>query len=92
MLRLVLLASALIGSASAAQAAPQKSVLSSDDAGRQICVPLRDGKGNPTGKQMCRTGRQWEKLLAQRDEIRPAQVRYRQPFLANYGTGPAWRF
>jgi hypothetical protein len=42
-----------------------RSALSKADQQRVVCLPERDGAGQPTGTQRCMTGRGWELTLAQ---------------------------
>ena len=47
----------------AAQLPAQNSRLPKLDQDRIVCVPVRDKAGEPTGGEICRTGRQWELAL-----------------------------
>ena len=45
-------------------AVAKKSVLTTADQNRIVCLPLRDKAGALAGGQMCKTGREWEIALA----------------------------
>jgi hypothetical protein len=50
----------------------------SEAVNRPVCVPLRDRQNRPTGKEVCRTTRQWERILARQLGRPPGEIV--QPF------------
>ncbi|MFL6844383.1 MAG: hypothetical protein ACJ8ER_05835 [Allosphingosinicella sp.] len=62
-MNLRLLLPAALAAFIAAQPAPA-AAQRSDTVNRPVCVPLRDRDKRPTGHEVCRSARQWERILA----------------------------
>ena len=65
MLRSILFVTALAALGSLPMPAlAKKSVLTTADQNRIVCLPLRDKAGALAGGEICKTGREWEIVLA----------------------------
>lgn len=83
---MMFLTASLVLASLAMPASARKSVLTTADQNRIVCVPLRDKVGALAGGQMCKTGRQWEIALA---KLRARHVEW-TPDNHSYLTDPGY--